>query len=124
MPILHPLDRPGSLNLFVGSRDPLPSRPAKPQMKIGEPAGESDLMKPGSQALTKLLIHDDEGAVNAFTRDGTIYDVVTAERIAKLCAGQIYGMDGRSLGTRLPSGKVRRAGGKPAAFLKLFGESR
>jgi hypothetical protein len=63
-----------------------------------------------------------KGAVIAFTRDGTIYDVVTAERIATLRAGQIYGMDGQHLGTRLPSGKVCSVGGKtPSAFMKLVG---
>jgi hypothetical protein len=75
-------------------------------------------MKP--DGLTKMLIHDDEGAAIAYTRDGIVYDLVSGARIAKLQAGQIYSLDGQFLGTRLPSGKVRGAEGKPAAFLNLF----
>jgi hypothetical protein len=75
-------------------------------------------MKP--ETLTKMLIHDDEGAAIAYTRDGIVYDLVSGARIAKLRAGQIYSLDGQFLGTRLPSGKVCGAEGKSAAFLRLF----
>jgi hypothetical protein len=74
-------------------------------------------MKP--DGLTKMLIHDDEGAVIAYTRDGIVYDVVTGARIAKLRAGQLYTMDGQLLGTRLPSGKVCGVGGTPSTFTSL-----
>jgi hypothetical protein len=39
-------------------------------------------MKP--DGLTKMLIHDDEGAAIAYTRDGIVYDLVSGARIAKL----------------------------------------
>jgi hypothetical protein len=88
-------------------------------MKIGESAGRASFMKPESLSLTKMLIHDDEGAAIAYIRDGIVYHLVSGARIAKLQAGQLYSPDGQHLGTRLPSGKVRGAEGKPAAFLKL-----
>jgi hypothetical protein len=76
-------------------------------------------MKPDGP--TKLLIRDDEGVVVAYTRDGTVYDVMSGERIAKLRAGQLYTADDQLLGICLPSGKVRGVGGEPAAaFMKLI----
>ena len=54
-------------------------------------------MKP--ESLTKMLIHDDEGAAIAYTRDGIVYDLVSGARIAKLQAGRIYSLDGQFLGT-------------------------
>ena len=88
------------------------------KMKIGEPAGGESFMK--SESLTKMLIHDDEGAAIAYVRDGIVYDVVSGARIAKLQAGQSIHSTGSSSEHACLRERFAEREGKPAAFLKLF----
>jgi hypothetical protein len=69
------------------------------------------------------FIYDDQGACVARIVNGEVFSEATKRRVATVCEGNIYNLNGELLGHLQGSGTVRKDGDfTPKAFSKLLSE--